>query len=373
MHELGAQVRRQPRRHEVDAGDEGDVVGDGGRVSGGVEREGAPGRAAGGVTAHAACLQDRLHGGRELAHRDVAGRDVAAQVAGRLRAELDPVGDQLEGEGHLVGGVHEPGDVDRPDVVVAGQHGGRHDGTDGVRVDGDGANEGLGAGGLLDGQLAGDGDVVGGAVGELGVEAFHRRGPEPHEGPVARLQVVVADAPVPQGGVRLEHLHVHHDLADAARGQIDKVDRDLAGHDRRGADRGPRQPAESLLDVVAGPGARPGHHAVQPLGLGVEVLGIVDVHHRRRDHLAAGHQLGMIDVAVVRTADRGVDGHVCSHIDGHIDGCLDGPEPLAPGQERGRSDHEHRQDRDATRVKPPPPGHTPVCPGSRRAGVRQSV
>ena len=179
----------------------------------------------------------------------------------------------------------------------------------------------------------------------------------------------MADALVPQGGVRLEHLHVHHDLPDAARGQIDKVDRDLAGHDRRGTDRGPRQPAESLLDVVAGPRAGPGHDAVQPLGFGVEVFGIVDVHHRRRDHLAAGHQLGMIDVAV----DRTVDGHVCDHVDGHIDGCLNGPEPLAPGQERGRADHEHRQDRDPTRVEPPPSGHAPVCPGRQRPSGGTSV
>jgi len=63
-------------------------------------------------------------------------RDLAAQVAGRLRAELDPVGDQLEGQDHLVGGVDEAGDVDGTDVVVAGQHGGRHrrDRASGVTV-----------------------------------------------------------------------------------------------------------------------------------------------------------------------------------------------------------------------------------------------
>ena len=183
----------------------------------------------------------------------------------------------------------------------------------------------------------------------------------------------MADALVPQGRVRLEHLHVHNDLADATRGQIDKIHRDLAGHHRCGSHRGPRQPTEALLDVVAGPRAGPGLYAVQPLGLGVEVLGVVDVHHRRRDHLAAGHQFGMIGVAVDRTVDRSVDGHVCGHIDGNIDGGLDGPEPLAPGQERSRADHEHSQDRDATRVEPPPPGHAPVCPAGSAPGVRQSV
>ena len=93
VHVGGAQVRRQPRRHEVDAGDEGDVVGDGGRVAGGVECEGAPGRAARGVAAHAARFEDRLHSGRELAHHDAVSRDLAAQVTGRLRAEFDKTSD----------------------------------------------------------------------------------------------------------------------------------------------------------------------------------------------------------------------------------------------------------------------------------------
>ena len=124
VHELGAQVRGQPRGHEADPGDEGDVVGDGGRVAGGVEGEGGPGRAVRGVAAHAACLEDGLHRGREPAAGELGCRDLAAQVAGRLRAELDAVGDQLEGQDHLVGGVDEAGDIDGAYVVVAGQHGG---------------------------------------------------------------------------------------------------------------------------------------------------------------------------------------------------------------------------------------------------------
>ena len=69
---------------------------------------------------------------------------------------------------------------------------------------------------------------------------------------MARLQEVVADALVPQDGVGLEHLHVHHDLTDPAGGEIDEVHRDLAGHDVGGAHRGSGQPAEAFLDVVAG-------------------------------------------------------------------------------------------------------------------------
>ena len=246
-----ADVARRPRRHVAGADGQAQTRRHRRRVRCLLQAPHRGADAAVVVARRAVGLQDGLHGGGE--RRPAGRRRLHALRCGDLVRRLELVGvdgDQIQPQPGLVGGRHEPDQVDGPDAERLERHG--RLGVD-VQLGAVGAH--LGAQldrcrRLLDGQVAVHRHVVGLAVGHGVGQPVDRRGAVRGERKGLRLEEVVLEALVAQRLVRGELLHVDHDLAEAGGRRVGTVEADVAGDAAGRSGRGVLGAGELLGDLV---------------------------------------------------------------------------------------------------------------------------